>query len=182
MSQLVIVAFSFQPIFQVRLSTADSQNQTLVHLTVHIRDRLECRAEVNLSSILIITNQSAMMNFVDHLQNSTAADPFILLLASGNQNVVGQLLTSVSQFFNRLNNDQLDEARASQSSMTMMIINLKDSSLSLLDGIAPTSISISSLSASSNPQVCSVLFSSPSQLSQRFSCRMDRVLINQHQL
>jgi hypothetical protein len=117
----MIVAFSFQPIFQVRLSTTDDQNQTLVHLTVHIRDRLECLTEVNLSSILITSDVSAITSFIDHLQNFTD-DPLIDLLSSGSQNLVGQLITSFSQYFNRMNKDNLDEARSSPSSLTLKIL------------------------------------------------------------
>ena len=121
LSEATIVAFSFQPIFQVRLSTADNQNQTLVHLIVHIRDRLDCRTEVNLSSVLITADTSVITSFIDHLQNSDE-DPFMQLLASGSQNLVGQLITSFSQYFNRMDNDNLEEARLSPSSLTFEIL------------------------------------------------------------
>ena len=120
-SETTIIAFSFQPIFQVRLSTPDDQNQTLVHLIARIRDRLDCRNEVNLTSVLIIADTSAITSFIDHLQNSND-DPFIDLLASGSQNLVGQLITSFSQYFNRINNDNLEEARSSPSFLTFEIL------------------------------------------------------------
>ena len=113
----MIVAYSAVPIFQVRLPAGDNQTSTL-HLLVHIRDELECITALNMSSVIVIADSAGMMNLITDIQSSSGGDtsnPIVQLLASGNQNIVGQVLTSVSQQFNRINEDSIDRAVSSQS-------------------------------------------------------------------
>ena len=61
-----------------------------------------------------------MTNLIHDIQTSSNGDttnPIIQLLASGNQNIVGQVLTSISQQFNQMNNDLVDKAVSSKSSL-----------------------------------------------------------------
>jgi len=50
------------------------------------------------------------MNSIQSSSNAINNNPIVRLLASGNQNTVGQILTSLSQQFNQMNNQSLDKA------------------------------------------------------------------------
>lgn len=116
MWQKMIVAYSAVPIFQVRLPAGDDQT-SIVHLLVQIRDQLDCITELNISSVIVIADTMEMTNLIKDIQSSSGgntSNPLVQLLASGNQNIVGQVLTSVSQQFNRMNEEIIDRAVSSQ--------------------------------------------------------------------
>jgi hypothetical protein len=96
-----MIAFSFMSNFQVRLPAGDNQN-----LIIHIRDTLDCITEVNLNSTYIVSDN---VDLIKSLQSSTN-NPIAQLLISGNQNTVGQIITSISQEFNKMNNEMIDKA------------------------------------------------------------------------
>ncbi|UJR25703.1 hypothetical protein I4U23_007054 [Adineta vaga] len=130
----IIVAYSTLSIFSVQLPVGDNQT-SLLHLSVNIRDQLDCITELNISAVTVISDTVAMTNLISDIQSSSSGNttnPIIQLLASENQNIVGQVLTSVSQQFNQMNNDIVDKA--------------------ISNGIPVTSISISSLSTQSGQQ------------------------------
>ena len=113
----MIIAFSFVPIFQVRLPSPD-EKQTALHLVVHIRDRLHCVTKYNLSSVVVVTQDVLFMNtFIGQLLNDSDVltnSPLTRLLSSGDQNLVGQLLTSLSQELNRIHILDLHHAFSSK--------------------------------------------------------------------
>ncbi|CAF4314121.1 unnamed protein product, partial [Adineta steineri] len=120
-------AYSLISTFQVRLPLGDDQT-SLVHLTVYIRDTLDCITKFNLSSVTVISDSIGIMNLINDIQNASnqlTTNPIIQLLASGNQNIVGQVITSLSQQFNNINNENINQA--------------------VSNGVPSTSISISSL-------------------------------------
>jgi len=106
----LMIAFSSFSSFQVYLPSGE--NQILV---VEIRDQLNCLTKFNLSSISVETDSQLNTN----------------LLSTGNQNTVSQLLTSFSQQFNQINEENIDKAVSS--------------------GIPLSTISISSLTTQSQP-------------------------------
>ena len=115
-SPQMLIAFSFVPIFQVRLPS-NNQNQTLLHLIIHIRDRLHCVTKYNLSSVAVTQDMLLMDNFVDQALNASdklTNSPLAQLLSSGDQNLVGQLIISLSQEFNRIHIHDLDHAYSSE--------------------------------------------------------------------
>ncbi|CAF1191151.1 unnamed protein product [Adineta steineri] len=126
-SERMMIAFSAVSIFQVRLPVGDDLTYVL-HLIVSIRDTLDCVAETNISSISVLPDTAGIASLINDLQTSSSAlttNPIVQLLASGNQNTVGQILSSLSQQFNTMNNENVENAVSS--------------------GVAATSISISSL-------------------------------------
>jgi hypothetical protein len=69
----------------------------------------------------------AAIQLVSDLANSSQSgvtNPIVQLLASGNQNIVGQVLTSISQQFNRMNDDMVDNAISSNASLAPTEVDL----------------------------------------------------------
>jgi hypothetical protein len=76
-------------------------------------ENLECVTELNLSSVVVISDLGQMNNLIDSLQNSNNAitnNPLVQMLASGNQNTVGQVISSLSQEFNKINSQTIANA------------------------------------------------------------------------
>jgi len=101
-SQRLIIAFSVLSIFEVRFSA-----DTSIHLIISIRDTLDCITEFNLSSINVIPNSAGIIELSNSVQNAVTNSPIVQLLASGNQNTVGQVITLISQQFNQMNNENI---------------------------------------------------------------------------
>ncbi|CAF1184610.1 unnamed protein product [Adineta ricciae] len=118
----MIVAYSTVPIFQVRLPLGDNQT-SLLHLIVDIRDELDCITQYNISSVTVLADSAAIISLVNDIQHSPTRNPIIQLLASGNQNVVGQVITSVSLQFNQMNNENLDQAISNGVPMASIVIS-----------------------------------------------------------
>ena len=88
----------------------------LRHLTMSIRDQLNCIAEYNMSSVTVLPDSAAINDLISSLQvpsNQLTNNPIVQLLASGNQNTVGQVITSVSQQLNKMNTESIDQAVSS---------------------------------------------------------------------
>jgi hypothetical protein len=113
---MTMIAFSSISDFPIRLSS-ENDNETTLNLIVHIRDTLDCVTSMNLSSVTVTTDLNSLNDFINTMEKSTSSNtnPSIQLLASGNQNIVGQLITSFSQQFNRMHSQQLDKARSSEA-------------------------------------------------------------------
>ena len=115
LSTRISIAYSSISTFNVLLPAGDNQTSTLV-VIIHVRDQLNCIAEFNISSVTVAPDLVAINNLIVDIQNSSKTiltNPIIQLLASENQNFVGQLLTSVSKQFNQINSENLDQAIAS---------------------------------------------------------------------
>jgi hypothetical protein len=116
-SQTMIIAFSPVPTFQVRLPAGDNR-ASLVHLIVNIRDTLDCITELNISSVSVTPDTVGIANLINDIQGSSVGattNPIVQLLASGNQNIVGQVIASLSQQFNQMNSENLNTAVSSKS-------------------------------------------------------------------
>ncbi|CAF4344823.1 unnamed protein product, partial [Adineta steineri] len=89
---------------------------SLLNLVVYVRDLAGSVTQVNISSVSVIADTTIMNDLIDKITNSSSTitnNPIVRLLASGNQNVVGQMIISLSQVFNQMNNDNLDKAISS---------------------------------------------------------------------
>ncbi|CAF3684254.1 unnamed protein product [Adineta steineri] len=133
-TERMMIAFSPVPVFQVHLPAG------LLHMMIDIRDSLDCIAQFNMSSVSVTTDFNTINDLINNIQNSTT-NPFMRILASGNQNLVGQVIVSVSQQFNKMNNESIDNAVLSKYLELLYYIG----DLFFSDGIPATSISISSL-------------------------------------
>ncbi len=113
----MIIGFTTQSSFQLRLPPGDDNN-SLPNISVHIRDMLNCVTEYNMSTIMILPDSigiTALIDVVQQPDNETNSNPLVQLLASGNQNIVGQILTSLSQVFNKASSENVEFAVASES-------------------------------------------------------------------
>ncbi len=99
-----MIAFSAVSDFEVLLPAGDDET-SLLNLIIHIRDTLDCITEVNLT--VNVTSDS--IDLIKNLQNSTD-NSMVQLLKGGNQNTVGQVITSSSQQFNKINSETIDTA------------------------------------------------------------------------
>ena len=109
----MMISFSFLSTFQARLPVGNAQT-SLLHLFIRIRDRLECITEFDLTSIFVRPDSAGMNDLMNSLQSSsTTNNPIVQLLASGNQNTVGQVISSISQQFNQKNNENMNNAVSS---------------------------------------------------------------------
>ena len=73
-----------------------------------------------MSSVTVLPDSAGINDLISNLQSSSnqiTNNPIVQLLASGNQNTVGQVLTSLSQQFNKMNNENLDKAVSSRVSI-----------------------------------------------------------------
>ncbi|CAF1360361.1 unnamed protein product, partial [Adineta steineri] len=134
-SQRTIIAFSSEYNFQVRLPTGDNET-SLLNLVVYVRDLAGSVTQVNISSVNVIADTATINDLIDKITNSPSTitnNPIVRLLSSGNQNVVGQIMTSLSQEFNQMNSDNLDKA--------------------ILSGIPAATILVSSLGSQSLQQI-----------------------------
>ncbi len=129
-SQQTIVAFSPDPVsqFQVRLPAGDDLT-SLLHLIVNIRDTLYGVTEFNMSSISVLPDLVGINNLISDIQSSSGAittNPMVQLLASGNQNIIGQVIGALSQQFNKVNSENLNTAVSGKSpdNITKMIFIL----------------------------------------------------------
>jgi len=116
-SQTMIIAFSSVSTFQVRLPAGDNQT-SLLNLIINIQDTLACVTEYNLSSVSVTPDTVGIANLINDIQGPSsgiATNPIVQLLASGNQNIVGQVIASLSQQFNQMNSENLNTAVSSKS-------------------------------------------------------------------
>lgn len=116
-----MIAFSPISTFQIRLPTGDNQT-SLLQIVISIRDLLDCVVEVNMTAVSVIVDTEQINNLINNVQNSTnqlTQNQFVQLLSSGSQNIVGQILTSLSQQFNQMNNQTVNTAVSSKREKDM---------------------------------------------------------------
>ncbi|CAF1124779.1 unnamed protein product [Adineta steineri] len=131
-SQRTIIAFSPEDNFQVRLPVGDNET-SLLNLVVYVRDLVGSVTQVNISSVNVITDLAIINDLIDKITNLSSTitnNPIVRLLSSGNQNVVGQMITSLSQEFNQMNSENLDKAISNGiPAATILVSSLGSSSL-----------------------------------------------------
>ncbi len=115
-SRKQLIAYSFVPNFDVRLPSGDNDT-SLINLMILIEDNLGCIKEINISSVNIIKNINEVNNLINILQNPSNQiinNQFIQLLSSGNQNTIGQITSSLSNEFNQMNYENINNAISSK--------------------------------------------------------------------
>jgi hypothetical protein len=113
----MMIAFSALLTFHIRLPAGDDLTNVL-HLIIFIRDTLECIAQANISSISVVPDTAGIASLIKNFQTSSSeiiANPIIQLLASENQNTVAQIITSLSQQFNKMNSESIENAVSSNN-------------------------------------------------------------------
>jgi hypothetical protein len=109
---------AFTPIstFQLRLPARNSNGSSL-NMIASIRDMLDGVTEFEMQSVVVVpdlTAIDALINVLQQPSNGATTNPIIRLLAGGNQNTVGQIITSVSQILNEMNSQIVETAVASE--------------------------------------------------------------------
>jgi len=146
-----MVAFSSVPTIEVRLPSG-SDSQSLVHIVGMIRDTLDCVTELNLSSVVVISDSKDITDLIDRLQSSNSSittHPLIRVLSSGNQNKISQVISSLSQEFNKINNQTVENAIASEKIQNNPFFH----HISCLDGISAADIFVTPLDSLSSQLV-----------------------------
>lgn len=113
-----MIGYSPLSTLSIRLPSNRRGLQTsTVNLRVLIRDLLDCVTEVNISSVLVSPDTVAIDRLINGIQSSSTgltSNPLVQLLSSGNQNLVSQVITSVSQQINTMSTDTIDQATQSE--------------------------------------------------------------------
>ena len=105
-----MVAYSSASRIELRLP-AGVDNTSTVEITIQIRDILNAITEYNLGSVIVVSDTAEIDNLFSALSQpntgSLNTNPTVQLLSSGNPNVVGQVISAVSQILNDINTEQL---------------------------------------------------------------------------
>ncbi|CAF1272127.1 unnamed protein product [Adineta ricciae] len=122
-SDTMINAFSSISTFQVRLPAGT------ISLIVHIRDKADCVTEYNISTSVVVLPDSSE---ITSLIKSTTHNYINKLFSSGNQNLIGQIITSISIQFNSMSYANINNAISNGLSPTNIFISsLGNTSLSM---------------------------------------------------
>ena len=108
-----MIAFSSISNFSVRLPCGDA-NTSLLHLVIVIRDTFDCVTELNMTSVFVISDPSTFTMLMNIAYNPPTTNPLVQILSSGNQNIIGQLLISLSQKLSQLNSESVNMAVSSR--------------------------------------------------------------------
>jgi len=110
----LIIAFSPISTFDVQLSAGND-----LHLVIHIRDLLDSITGYNnISSINVLSDLTSNFELIKTFReskNGIEKNQLIEILSSGNQNQIGQVINSISQTFDQINNQIIEKAISSKS-------------------------------------------------------------------
>ena len=112
----MMLAISPISTFQLRLP-AGNDNASSLHIIASIRDMLDGFTEFQMQSLVVMLDSTAIDALINVLQppsNGATTNGIIQLLAGGNQNTVGQAITSLSQVLNEMNNQNMQTAVAGE--------------------------------------------------------------------
>lgn len=123
-SEQVMLAFTTDqnPVLALRLPARHS-NGSVVTVTVHIRDELNCVREHVMESVTVFPDRTFSDTFIDAIENfdnESANNPIVQALASRNQNAVSQAVTYLSQEFNERNRQEIDTAVQSKDIINVL--------------------------------------------------------------
>ncbi|CAF4263685.1 unnamed protein product [Adineta steineri] len=125
-SKRIMIAFSTEYNFQVRLPAGDNKT-SLLNFVIYVRDFLNSITQVNISSVNVIRDFAIINDLIDKVKTSSSTitnNPIVRLLSSGNQNIVGQMIISLSQVFNQMSNENLDKAISNGISAVNISVSL----------------------------------------------------------
>ena len=101
-----MIGFSSVSTFDVQLPAGDDDNSSIVNLVIHIRDTFDCITEYNMSSVSVVIDTTGINSLINDFQVSTSIannNPIVQSLIGKNQNIVSQVITSLSQVLNNMN-------------------------------------------------------------------------------
>ena len=112
-----MIGFSLTPTFKLRLPVGNNKS-SLINVTVYIRDKYDSFTKYYISSVNVSKDTIEIENLFKSFKDSKSAltsNSFVKGLLAGNQNDIGQILTSLSQQLNKINNDNLNNVVSSKS-------------------------------------------------------------------
>ena len=121
-----MIAYSSESIFQIRLPAGDNQT-SLINIVIIIRDLFDCKIEINSSSIHVITDTETINEFINLVENTsiaTMSNQLVQLLSSQNQNIIGQIIILLSQQFNQMNNENINNAISSKEKLISSFVHI----------------------------------------------------------
>ena len=143
-----LVGFSPSPSMDVQLPAGGDSNSTMLHLSVRVRDEYGCSFEFEMPTVLIARDTTTLVMLINALQSvSSQSNALAQALADGNQNEVNQLLASLSQMLNTMNNDALQTALIVGENIPATTLFV--SSLDLFFSPPPTNASSSTVNTTS---------------------------------
>jgi hypothetical protein len=93
---------------------ANLNNVSLFNVIISIRDKLDSTTKFEIKSIEVITDLNEINTLIYSIEQSNISmlneNLLFELLNTQNENNVGQVLTSLSQLFNQINNQQIENA------------------------------------------------------------------------
>lgn len=117
-----LIGYAAVPYFRLRLP-AGRNNRSSVELFVQIRDELNGVTNFHLDSVVVIADRFEVTRLIELIEEKRFefinTNPTIKSLASGNPNVVGQILTSICRVFNQIHRENIDEAVSSEFSFSL---------------------------------------------------------------
>ena len=134
----MMLAQSTQSLIQLHLP-ANVDPQSTIHLIIHIRDTFDAMFEFHIPSVTVLADSSTLSDFIDALTNTTdrlSSDPIFRLLMSDDQNIVGQMVTSLSQVFNEMHEQFIQSAVQGNdflSTLNEINVGLFSDGISLVD-------------------------------------------------
>ncbi len=103
------MASTTKSIVQLHLPASIDQTAPF-YILVQIRDTLDCITEVNVSSVMVYPDFSAMEHFVEDLQEG-----------NGSSEMIGQMIQSIAKVFNEMNEQNVQMAFLSKIFFIEMI-------------------------------------------------------------
>ncbi|CAF1313923.1 unnamed protein product [Adineta ricciae] len=130
-NERLILAYSSFSSIQLRLPSVNANASLSFHVSAQIRDTLSCVTEYNISSVTVYPDTDQITDLIDAVQQSTgtsglANNPIIQILASGNPNAVGQVVSSLSQQFNQISTQSLQDAIANGVPVSSVAVSTLD--------------------------------------------------------
>lgn len=123
-SDRMILGQSYESRTQLRLPSSIDPSTTF-HLIVVIRDTFDLSTEFSLPSVNIHPDYVTISNFIDHFQTMDENDTIRRLLNNSDKNIVGQLITSISELFNEINEEIITVAIQSMRQVFIGISMMK---------------------------------------------------------
>jgi hypothetical protein len=117
-SKRIMLASTTALLTDILLPAGNGKN-SLVNIIVEIRDLLNCVQQCNLIPVVVVPDTEKVNTLINDFERISGTENHINLImesfASGNQDAVGQVLTSVSQVINDRNIRAVEEAVASKN-------------------------------------------------------------------
>jgi hypothetical protein len=117
-----MIGFSLIPTLQLRLPAGNNKNVSL-NINVYIRDQSDCVQEYSIPPFYVYDDSKELENLFQSfkdVKNDLINNSLVKILLTGNQNEIGQILTSTSQQLNKINTNSLNNIVSS------MRISIKD--------------------------------------------------------